>query len=655
MGSELGVMSDNSALSLRARRLLCSSGGSMELGQLGRSLGLNAQQVEQLVEAEKGRSLMLHVQEEARVAVSRSAVRVCTDREQKCGGTCERLHLCRYHVLGSCSRSPCKFNHEISTPQNVRVLQEQQLDGLSIGELRQLLLQNNPGFLPEVCLHYNRGDGPHGSCTFKNSCSKLHICQHFLQGDCRFGSKCKRSHDLNDGETVKKWGLSDTLLPQLLGTYTNASVLRDNKVPSPRKEEHPPSKQGPSQSQRPSSSEHMEEICLYFIRNSCSFKDRCVRNHYHLPYKWQMYVSNNWKDFSDIQVEAIEQAYCDPNSRSDLDFDTMTYKSNASSKVRRFSTPSSASKPPHFILTTDWLWYWRDECNKWIEYGKENDSHVPATISSGDLENMYLSDTTTIQFKAGKQEYELNFKDMVQKNLRYGTERKVCRRPKFVSAKDVGKRKSRKSETSKEEDKSTPTYWDKGQIPETGYKLVPVAASSEEYKKVEALFQRTLPSNRIHSLQRIQNPALWEVYQWQKEQMKKQNGGKEVDERQLFHGTNDQLTDAICQQNFDWRICGAHGTAYGKGSYFARDSSYSHNYSSRTVSRTRIMFVARVLVGDFTNGRSSYLRPPGKTALSSSSSTNFYDSCVDSMSKPSIFVVFEKHQIYPEYLIKYSS
>lgn len=38
-----------------------------------------------------------------------------------------------------------------------------------------------------------------------------------------------------------------------------------------------------------------------------------------------------------------------------------------------------------------------------------------------------------------------------------------------------------------------------------------------------------------------------------------------VDERQLFHGTDDVFVEAICQQNFDWRICGLHGTNYGKG------------------------------------------------------------------------------------------
>lgn len=58
-------------------------------------------------------------------------------------------------------------------------------------------------------------------------------------------------------------------------------------------------------------------------------------------------------------------------------------------------------------------------------------------------------------------------------------------------------------------------------------------------------------------------------------QMQKQNGGKAVDERQLFHGTSHNFVDAICQQNFDWRICGLHGTSYGKGKAGATSSSSS--------------------------------------------------------------------------------
>lgn len=51
----------------------------------------------------------------------------------------------------------------------------------------------------------------------------------------------------------------------------------------------------------------------------------------------------------------------------------------------------------------------------------------------------------------------------------------------------------------------------------------------------------------------------------QKEQMKKLNKSKRVDERLLFHGTSPSHMPAICEQNFDWRVCGTHGTMYGKG------------------------------------------------------------------------------------------
>lgn len=153
----------------------------------------------------------------------------------------------------------------------------------------------------------------------------------------------------------------------------------------------------------------------------------------------------------------------------------------------------------------------------------------------------------------------------------------------------------------------------------------------------------------ILKVRRIQNPSLWKVFQWQKEQMKKQSGGKEVKEKLLFHGTMRCVLEDICSRNFDWRICGSNGKLYGQGSYFARDASYSHTYCKST-ERSTVMFMARVLVGDYAQGQAHYVRPPTKGF----SGLQFYDSCVDNTENPSIFVVFEKNQIYPEYLIEYT-
>jgi Poly(ADP-ribose) polymerase catalytic domain len=49
-------------------------------------------------------------------------------------------------------------------------------------------------------------------------------------------------------------------------------------------------------------------------------------------------------------------------------------------------------------------------------------------------------------------------------------------------------------------------------------------------------------------------------------QMARDGGNIEpVPEKHLFHGTSRRAVDAICLNNFDWRLCGSHGTMYGQG------------------------------------------------------------------------------------------
>ncbi|CAH3184138.1 unnamed protein product [Porites lobata] len=65
------------------------------------------------------------------------------------------------------------------------------------------------------------------------------------------------------------------------------------------------------------------------------------------------------------------------------------------------------------------------------------------------------------------------------------------------------------------------------------------------------------------------------------------------------------------------------------------------------------MFVAKVLAGSYAEGKFSYQRPPSKNPGNPAS--DLYDSCVDNMSSPSIFVIFQNDQLYPEYIIEYST
>ncbi|NXA47702.1 PAR12 polymerase, partial [Nothocercus julius] len=605
---------------------------------------------------------------ELAVVVATSSMRLCPEHGAGCAGRCGRLHLCKYHLKGVCrnqrARKECKFVHNFHSEHNLCVLRQYGLQNFSSDELRQLLLQNDPSLLPEVCLYYNKGDGPYGSCTYGKICTKLHICQYFLQGQCRFGSSCKRSHDFLNSECYEKLerqGMSSDTIKKLPTTYMNMYDIKNHakKTYNAKDDKSSPCKERKHSSSQESSitnDDELEQICLYHLYKNCVFKDKCIRVHFHLPYRWQIADGDTWKDLKNM--EEIEEAYCDPSktrfrngvteSGSVLPYICFQSMCSGLVKVRRLSTPSAVTRPPHFILTTEWNWYWKDEYGLWQEYGKMNKAHASASVSSEDLEKAYIAKgSPKVNFKAGKHEYVLNFGDMIQKNLRYTTEREVCRRPKFVSQAEVEKTKKRGFKHSEEERTKVPAHWDKSAVPELGFKLIVLDRSSDEYKKVQVEFQRTMPKTIIKGICRIQNPSLWELYQWQKEQMQKSNGGRAVDERSLFHGTSRKHIDAICHQNFDWRICGLHGTVYGKGSYFARDASYSDNYC-REDSHTKSMFLARVLVGEFTLGNSSYVRPPLKDNQNS-----FYDSCVNNILNPSIFVIFEKHQVYPEYLIEY--
>ena len=86
--------------------------------------------------------------------------------------------------------------------------------------------------------------------------------------------------------------------------------------------------------------------------------------------------------------------------------------------------------------------------------------------------------------------------------------------------------------------------------------------------------------------------------------------------------------------------------------YFALHASYSARptYSPPDVNGSRYMYLTRVLVGEYTQGRQGLIIPPVKDP---NDPTDLYDSVVDNVQNPQIFVVFYDWQCYPEYLITF--
>ncbi|CAL8242302.1 unnamed protein product [Merluccius merluccius] len=366
------------------------------------------------------------------VVVAKTSLRLCQKycKDNYCAD-CQELHICKYYVYGNCrfgkNRKPCKFSHDIRSQHNHPLLRECTLQELSEDDLFLLLLQNDPTLLPEVCVHYNKGVMPHGTCTFRESCTKMHLCMHFVQGDCMFGSRCQRLHTINQRgrHVLEERGLcSGDIIRNLPIIYQNRHRLAGA----------PSTTEGAGAPQ-----DERSYICLHFLRKSCQFEDQCMNVHFTRPYKWEVFNGCGWCDLR--HMEEIELAYCNPCATkspgaSPVDFINMTWTN--SQPVRRLSTVSSVTKPPHYTLTTKWLWYYEECRGSWVEYGQADNKQRTTSVTSRDLELAYQKNRFgEVKIMKGFREYKLCFSDMYQRNPKHITKRRVRRRPHFLSVCDM--------------------------------------------------------------------------------------------------------------------------------------------------------------------------------------------------------------------------
>ena len=83
--------------------------------------------------------------------------------------------------------------------------------------------------------------------------------------------------------------------------------------------------------------------------------------------------------------------------------------------------------------------------------------------------------------------------------------------------------------------------------------------------------------------------------------------------------------------------------------YFATDFVLSAHYATPTWLGYQHVFQCRVLTGQFALGNPNFVEPPVRDR----SRLVLYDSVVDTVEEPSMFVVFSDAQAYPEYLITF--
>ncbi|XP_076862536.1 protein mono-ADP-ribosyltransferase PARP12-like [Brachyhypopomus gauderio] len=631
--SRMGTMATDSVL-----KIICDNSGSVEYNRLLEITSCRTD-IDCLDAVVQNSDCFAFIQRNGcKHVIVRTNLKLC---KTECQNSCNDLHLCKFYILGECSRRWCSFGHSLESEHNSRILRDRNLHNLNKNQLRVLLLQSDSSLLPHVCVSYNKGSGEYGNCPDKEACNRLHICENYIRGTCEGTTECSRSHDFYEPHPMKS--IQAKRVPsQLMGSlyliYQNILALK-----------HHGSAMGETATKR---TRNENKICLSFVKGYCKFQDNCWRVHFDMPYKWELEVGKVWTDLADNEI--IERDFCDPTKIHSVGvepvyFETMTQGLH---RVRRLTTESSVVEP-NFSLTTKWTWYWEDEYRTWIKYGSIREMHRLSSINSEELENKYIqflkeNNNAVVTFTAGKQCYEINFTDMKQRNQLTGVERPVRRRPVFVSSSEVQTiRTTRKRSAHCSSYKGLPGFWDKTAIPDTGFQRVLLSTSDKDYIKVQEHFKKTMKCS-IVKIERVQNKDLWEDFQTKRERMKKANKNKKYGEgeRLLFHGTKSSHIAAICKENFDMRVSGVNGTVFGQGTYFARDAKYSHSYTDEC--GEKFMFACRVLVGQYTKGDSQYRRPPARDAAGT-----LYDCCVNDIRDPTIYVVFDRAQVYPEFLITY--
>uniref|UniRef100_A0A8C3TNS1 Poly [ADP-ribose] polymerase n=1 Tax=Catharus ustulatus TaxID=91951 RepID=A0A8C3TNS1_CATUS len=183
-------------------------------------------------------------------------------------------------------------------------------------------------------------------------------------------------------------------------------------------------------------------------------------------------------------------------------------------------------------------------------------------------------------------------------------------------------------------------------------KIVELKPDSKEYKDVQEKFLQTCQSFKIEKIERVQNRYLWKSYQIKKCEMDQKNGDKN-NERLLFHGTSQESLTFINDHGFYRSYAGMHAPNFGNGTYFAVNASYSAYdiYSKPDANGKKYMYLARVLVGEYSLGKKGSVTPARKDV---NNSVDLFDSSTDNINQPSMFIIFNDIQAYPEYLITFT-
>lgn len=325
-----------------------------------------------------------------------------------------------------------------------------------------------------------------------------------------------------------------------------------------------------------------------------------------------------------VELNVIIQFGSDQKARVTFDIEKDESCTSMKCNWRRLSTTSFAKKDLSSEVEegfqTQWRWYFKDDSHRWMLFQPDALQYTLELKFLGQQRHYYFFRQSYLL------KYKIDFTEMTQLNIETKKIRSIIRRPLFVSYDDARHYRFASPLMGISRFKTAlPTGWVPWDMAHP-FEIVLINKETEEYEFVKRKFYATMDSRKqiIEVIYRLQNHTLWHRFCQQINVIEEKE--LPVETKYLFHGTGswDTALD-VCNRNID--VCATRDRA---GALFTTDARNSH---SRTEPPERLMFLANVLIGECTRGQ-------GLTRNTQ-------------MSDPSVFIVCDKRQCYPEYLIQY--
>ena len=320
------------------------------------------------------------------------------------------------------------------------------------------------------------------------------------------------------------------------------------------------------------------------------------------------------------------------------ELDAMSVKSReARNKLKEINKENKKLKQQMTHIVT---WKWQDDDEKFKPYDSVNSEAIDK------LEN---GQSHTFTFNGNGQTYKitkLTSKIASQINVDTNKQRSVKRTIKKRAANGI----------------EYPNWWDMTKIDQSQNnenkqnddydkpRLYELDMNSYPAKKVVAKFNETCPNYTVIKVESMENQMLYDGFWNARLKLIKLLGEENLNTRHVFHGTNYYNVMGIVQRE-GFRKEFSSTFVHGQGTYFAKNARYSAGGYAAEKDGVYLLFLCKVIMGESHKGSSSYdlktwpKKNGGKGLI--------YDSLVNDMDDPTIFVIHENVRAYPMFVIHY--